>query len=57
MDLALTLMYQGEECLLQVAPRFAYGETGLKSGESLGLVGEDVNQKYDGIFFKISILI
>ncbi|XP_059060861.1 peptidyl-prolyl cis-trans isomerase FKBP8 [Achroia grisella] len=48
LDLALTLMYQGEECLLQIAPRFAYGDIGLKSGESLGLVGELESPKYEG---------
>ncbi|XP_045452603.1 peptidyl-prolyl cis-trans isomerase FKBP8-like [Melitaea cinxia] len=48
LDLALTLMYKGEVCLLQIAPRFAYGETGLKTGESLGLVGEVDGPKYEG---------
>ncbi|KAJ2948286.1 hypothetical protein O0L34_g7520 [Tuta absoluta] len=48
LDLALTLMYKGEECVLRLAPRFAYGETGLKPGESLGLVGEVNSPKYDG---------
>ncbi|CAH2089687.1 unnamed protein product [Euphydryas editha] len=48
LDLALTLMYKGEACLLQIAPRFAYGETGLKPGESLGLVGEVDGPKYEG---------
>lgn len=48
LDLALTLMYKGEECLLQLAPRFAYGDVGLKPGESLGLVGELESPKYEG---------
>ncbi|XP_046970540.1 peptidyl-prolyl cis-trans isomerase FKBP8-like isoform X2 [Vanessa cardui] len=48
LDLALTLMYKGEICLLQIAPRFAYGEAGLKPGESLGLVGEVNGPKYEG---------
>ncbi|XP_053615146.1 peptidyl-prolyl cis-trans isomerase FKBP8 [Plodia interpunctella] len=48
LDLALTLMYKGEECLLQIAPRFAYGDTGLKPGESLGLVGELDSPTYAG---------
>lgn len=48
MDLALTLMYKGEACLLQIAPRFGYGETGLKPGESLGLIGELESPKYNG---------
>ncbi|KAL4705574.1 hypothetical protein ACJJTC_006902 [Scirpophaga incertulas] len=48
LDLALTLMHEGEECLLQISPRFAYGETGLKTGESLGLVGEIDGSKYEG---------
>lgn len=48
LDLALTLMYKGETCLLQIAPRFAYGEMGLKPGESLGLVGEVDSPKYNG---------
>ncbi|XP_013187581.1 peptidyl-prolyl cis-trans isomerase FKBP8 [Amyelois transitella] len=48
LDLALTLMYKGEECLLQIAPRFAYGDIGLKPGESLGLVGEVDSPKYSG---------
>ncbi|XP_063830780.1 peptidyl-prolyl cis-trans isomerase FKBP8 [Ostrinia nubilalis] len=48
MDLALTLMHEGEENFLQLAPRFAYGETGLKTGESLGTVGELDGPKYDG---------
>ncbi|KAM3963185.1 LOW QUALITY PROTEIN: peptidyl-prolyl cis-trans isomerase FKBP8 [Aphomia sociella] len=48
LDLALTLMYEGEECLLQIAPRFAYGDNGLKPGESLGLVGELDSPKYEG---------
>ncbi|KAL0869708.1 hypothetical protein ABMA27_005947 [Loxostege sticticalis] len=48
LDLALTLMHEGEENLLQLAPRFAYGETGLKPGESLGLVGELDGPKYEG---------
>ncbi|XP_023933897.2 peptidyl-prolyl cis-trans isomerase FKBP8 [Bicyclus anynana] len=48
LDLALTLMYKGEVCLLQIAPRFAYGDIGLKPGESLGLVGEIDGPKYEG---------
>ncbi|XP_004922407.1 peptidyl-prolyl cis-trans isomerase FKBP8 [Bombyx mori] len=48
LDLALTLMYRGEECILQLAPRFAYGEMGLKPGESLGLVGQCDEPKYKG---------
>ncbi|XP_032519484.2 peptidyl-prolyl cis-trans isomerase FKBP8-like [Danaus plexippus] len=48
LDLALTLMYRGEACLLRIAPRFAYGDSGLKPGESLGLVGEVDSPKYDG---------
>ncbi|CAH0713230.1 unnamed protein product, partial [Brenthis ino] len=48
LDLALTLMYKGEACLLQIAPRFGYGETGLKPGESLGLIGELESPKYNG---------
>ncbi|XP_049876963.1 peptidyl-prolyl cis-trans isomerase FKBP8 [Pectinophora gossypiella] len=48
LDLALTLMYKGEECLLQMSPRFGYGDTGLKPGESLGLVGEVDSPKYKG---------
>ncbi|XP_022818113.1 peptidyl-prolyl cis-trans isomerase FKBP8-like [Spodoptera litura] len=48
LDLAVTMMYKGEECLLQMAPRFGYGETGLKPGESLGLIGETDGPKYDG---------
>ncbi|XP_041984884.1 peptidyl-prolyl cis-trans isomerase FKBP8 isoform X2 [Aricia agestis] len=48
MDLALTLMHKGEICELQIAPRFAYGDTGLKAGESLGLVGEADSPKYEG---------
>ncbi|XP_026728957.1 peptidyl-prolyl cis-trans isomerase FKBP8-like [Trichoplusia ni] len=48
MDLAVTMMYKGEECLLQMAPRFAYGENGLKPGESLGSVGELDGPKYEG---------
>ncbi|CAH2984653.1 unnamed protein product [Chilo suppressalis] len=48
LDLVLTLMHEGEECLLQLAPRFAYGEAGLKPGESLGLVGEIDGPKYEG---------
>lgn len=47
MDLALTLMYKGESCILQLAPRFAYGEIGLKAGERLGLIGEPEKQ-YSG---------
>ncbi|XP_022118759.2 peptidyl-prolyl cis-trans isomerase FKBP8 [Pieris rapae] len=48
LDLALTLMYKGEICLLQIAPRFAYGDTGLNPGDSLGLVGEINSPKYEG---------
>ncbi|XP_045501804.1 peptidyl-prolyl cis-trans isomerase FKBP8 isoform X1 [Colias croceus] len=48
LDLALTLMYKGEVCLLQIAPRFAYGETGLNPGDSLGVVGELASPKYEG---------
>lgn len=48
LDLVLTLMYKGEACLLQISPRFAYGEVGLKSGESLGTVGVNKDQKYNG---------
>ncbi|XP_037961794.2 peptidyl-prolyl cis-trans isomerase FKBP8 [Plutella xylostella] len=48
LDLALTLMYKGEECILQLAPRFGYGDTGLKAGESLGLIGDTTGAKYDG---------
>lgn len=48
LDLALTLMYKGEECLLHLASRFAYGDAGLKPGESLGLVGETDSPKYEG---------
>lgn len=42
-------MYKGEECLLQLAPRFGYGDTGLTPGESLGLVGELDGPKYEGL--------
>ncbi|CAK1584702.1 unnamed protein product [Parnassius mnemosyne] len=48
LDLALTLMYKGEACLLHMAPRFGYGDNGLKPGDSLGLVGEVDGLKYDG---------
>lgn len=48
LDLALTLMYKGEVCLLQIAPRFAYGDVGLKPGESLGSIGEVDAPKYEG---------
>ncbi|KPJ03297.1 PREDICTED: peptidyl-prolyl cis-trans isomerase FKBP8 [Papilio xuthus] len=48
LDLALTLMYKGEACHLHLAPRFGYGESGLKPGESLGLIGEADGPKYDG---------
>lgn len=48
LELALTLMYRGEECLLQMAPRFGYGDAGLKPGESLGLIGEIDSPKYEG---------
>ncbi|XP_063626690.1 peptidyl-prolyl cis-trans isomerase FKBP8 [Cydia splendana] len=48
LDLALTLMYKGEECLLQIAPRFAYGDVGLKPGENKGLVGESTPVNYEG---------
>lgn len=41
-------MYEGEECILQLGPRFAYGDTGLKTGESLGQVGEVDGPKYQG---------
>lgn len=41
-------MYKGEEDLLQLAPRFAFGETGLKTGESLGTIGELKPPKYEG---------
>lgn len=41
-------MHEDEVCLLQLAPRFAYGEVGLKPGESLGLVGEVDGPKYEG---------
>lgn len=41
-------MYKGEECILQLAPRFGYGDTGLKAGESLGLIGDTTGAKYDG---------
>ncbi|CAH2042527.1 unnamed protein product, partial [Iphiclides podalirius] len=48
LDLALTLMYKGEASYLHMAPRFGYGETGLKPGESLGIVGDAEGLKYDG---------
>lgn len=48
LDLAVTMMYKGEVCLLQMAPRFGYGEVGLKPGESLGLIGETDGPKYEG---------
>ncbi|GBP13797.1 Peptidyl-prolyl cis-trans isomerase FKBP8 [Eumeta japonica] len=48
LDLALILMYKGEECLLQIDPRFGFGEAGLKPGESLGTIGETESKKYDG---------
>lgn len=41
-------MYKGEECILQLAQRFAYGDTGLKPGENLGLIGKTETTKYDG---------
>lgn len=47
-DLALTMMYKGEECIVQMAPRFGYSETGLTTGESLGLIGELESPKYEG---------
>lgn len=46
-DLALTLMYKGESCILRLAPRFAYGEVGLKAGERLGLIS-DPEKQYNG---------
>lgn len=46
LDLALTLMYKGESALLHLAPRFAYGQTGLKS-ERLGLIS-DPEKIYNG---------
>ncbi|XP_072942552.1 peptidyl-prolyl cis-trans isomerase FKBP8 [Epargyreus clarus] len=48
LDLALKLMYKGEICLLQIAPRFAYGDTGLHPGDSLGLIGEVDGPLYEG---------
>ncbi|KAJ8717986.1 hypothetical protein PYW07_005916 [Mythimna separata] len=48
LDLAVTMMYKGEECLLQLAPRFGFGENGLKPGESLGLIGVIDGPKYEG---------
>ncbi|CAG9795622.1 unnamed protein product [Diatraea saccharalis] len=48
LDLALTLMYEGEQCILQLAPRFAYGDIGLKPGDSLGLVGDTEGLRYEG---------
>lgn len=42
------MMYKGEECLLQLAPRFGFGENGLKPGESLGLIGVVDGPKYEG---------
>ncbi|XP_050682434.1 peptidyl-prolyl cis-trans isomerase FKBP8 [Leptidea sinapis] len=48
LDLALTLMYKGEVCLLQMGPRFAYGDRGLNTGDSLGLVGDTTGIKYEG---------
>jgi hypothetical protein len=41
-------MHEGEECVLQIEPRFAYGETGLKTGESLGSIGLIDGPKYNG---------
>lgn len=41
-------MYKGEACHLHMAPRFGYGESGLKPGDSLGLIGEADGTKYDG---------
>lgn len=41
-------MYKGEECILRLAPRFAYGDAGLKAGESLGLIGETNSPTYNG---------
>lgn len=41
-------MYKGEECILHIAPRFGYGEVGLKPGDSLGLIGVVESPKYDG---------
>ncbi|CAK1552957.1 unnamed protein product [Leptosia nina] len=48
LDLALTLMYKGEKCILQLAPRFAYGDTGLSPRDSLGMVGDMDDPKYRG---------
>ncbi|CAB3231756.1 unnamed protein product [Arctia plantaginis] len=48
LDLALTLMYKGEQCVLHMSPRFGYGDSGLKPGESLGQVGEVDSPTYEG---------
>lgn len=41
-------MYKGEVSYLHMAPRFSYGDTGLKPGESLGIIGEADGLKYEG---------
>lgn len=48
LDLVLSLMFRHEACLLHMAPRFGYGDIGLKPGESLGSVFDSEGTQYEG---------